>query len=248
MEPAGWVIDTVGTRHEDPAAGNGRGASRQPLPSDPVSSPRNGRSASTSQTADAAAADDDRGGDSSHNSVDDLLRRIARDVSARQAPEGKSKGRKGDDRGIRDHESGGRADRDGRHHERRQQERRPGQEHQPSQDPTRKSRWSTTSEQRHSSSRGEYGGSSRVPGGGARGDGADRDRTHFGAAAAEEAAAAENASVAEENPFTEGMWEDSSCRQVLQAMFFSPGSALPAGSTEEYKELEGMSYAYYCST
>eukprot|EP00752_Nemacystus_decipiens_P010692 g9523.t1 len=34
------------------------------------------------------------------------------------------------------------------------------------------------------------------------------------------------------------MWEDESCRQVLQAMFFPSGSALPAGSSEEYKELE----------
>lgn len=41
------------------------------------------------------------------------------------------------------------------------------------------------------------------------------------------------------DPFTEVMWEDSSCRQVLQAMFFGPDSAIPAGRSEEYKELEG---------
>lgn len=41
------------------------------------------------------------------------------------------------------------------------------------------------------------------------------------------------------DPFTEVMWEDSSCRQVLQAMFFGPDSAIPAGHCEEYKELEG---------
>lgn len=41
------------------------------------------------------------------------------------------------------------------------------------------------------------------------------------------------------DPFTEVMWEDSSCRQVLQAMFFGPHSAIPAGHSEEYKELEG---------
>lgn len=46
-------------------------------------------------------------------------------------------------------------------------------------------------------------------------------------------------SVAEADPFTEKMWESASCRDVLQAMFFAPGSAVPAGSTEEYKEVEG---------
>lgn len=44
---------------------------------------------------------------------------------------------------------------------------------------------------------------------------------------------------AEASPFTEAMWENVSCRQVLQAMFFAPGSAVPAGPTEEYNELEG---------
>lgn len=46
-------------------------------------------------------------------------------------------------------------------------------------------------------------------------------------------------SVAEADPFTEKMWESAPCREVLQAMFFAPGSAVPAGSTEEYKEVEG---------
>eukprot|EP00903_Cladosiphon_okamuranus_P010703 g10115.t2 len=95
------------------------------------------------------------------------------------------------------------------------------------------------SEGRYSSnagSREECGGSYlRVQGGGARGgDAAETERTYFGTAAT----AADKISVAEANPFTEEMWGDDSCRQVLQAMFFSPGSALPAGSTEEYKELE----------
>lgn len=244
------MIDTVGTRHEDPAAVRGREASRQQFPSEPVlhtdtstqQSPRNsnsGRSPSTAgqQPADAAAdADAGRGGDSSHNSVDELLRRIARDASARRAREDKSNARQADDRG--NHDSGGRTDRQ----ERRHQERRSRQEGKSSHASTRKSRWNTTSERRHSSGREDYGGSSRVHGHAAGGDGAEREKTHFGTAAAEAAAvaaAADQVSVAEANPFTEGMWEDASCRQVLQAMFFPPGSALPAGSTEEYKELEG---------
>lgn len=53
------------------------------------------------------------------------------------------------------------------------------------------------------------------------------------------ASAGATVSAAQTNPFTAGMWEDASCRQVLQAMFFAPDSAVPAGSTEEYKELEG---------
>ena len=55
------------------------------------------------------------------------------------------------------------------------------------------------------------------------------------------ASSATAVSAANTDPFTEGMWEDVSCRQVLQAMFFGPNSAVPAGSTEEYKELEGKS-------
>ena len=237
MEPAGWVIDTVGSRHEDQADENGREAKGQPLLSEPVLN--RSPTAAVQQPGNAAAddaapaaADGNRGVSSSHNSVDELLRRIARDVSARQARE-----HKGDDRGNHNHESSGRSDsRDGRQHERRS---RQTQQQQPSQASTRRSRWDAASERRYSSSTGsreENGRSSRVHADGAGGDAAaGREKTHFGTAAAAAAV-----SVAEANPFTEGMWESASCRQVLQAMFFSPGSALPAGPTEEFKELEGI--------
>lgn len=45
--------------------------------------------------------------------------------------------------------------------------------------------------------------------------------------------------AAEKESFTGNMWESTWCRQVLDAMFFGPGSLIPAGSGEEYKELEG---------
>lgn len=43
----------------------------------------------------------------------------------------------------------------------------------------------------------------------------------------------------ENEPFTEAMWESTSCREVLDAMFFTPHSAVRSGLSEEYKELEG---------
>ena len=46
-------------------------------------------------------------------------------------------------------------------------------------------------------------------------------------------------SAADEDPFTEAMWESSWCRRVLDAIFFGPDSAIPAGCGEGYKELEG---------
>lgn len=44
----------------------------------------------------------------------------------------------------------------------------------------------------------------------------------------------------EEELFTEVMWESTSCRQVLDAMFFGASSAVPRDSIEEYRELEGV--------
>lgn len=46
-------------------------------------------------------------------------------------------------------------------------------------------------------------------------------------------------SAAEIDPFTGAMWDSVYCRQVLDAIFFGPGSAVPAGAGEQYKELEG---------
>lgn len=231
MEPAGWVIDKVGDHHEDFSGGNGKQPKRQPG-LDNTQSPRSTSTypstACQQPTADTVAADDDdRGEAPSHNSVDELLRRIARDVSARQAREDKSDFRRED---CGNHESGS---------QRRRQ--------QPSPTSGRKSRWSTISERRHGISGEEHEGSSRKQGGGA-GNGAESEKAYFGTAPAPAAATAPAAdssvSVAEANPFTESMWEDASCRQVLQATFFSPGSAVPAGSTEEYKELEGAEHTY----
>lgn len=252
MEPVGWVIDTAGARGEDSEADNGEQPKTQPSPSDATLSddttaeitsaqfPRTAsRPPSAADAAAAAAAGGGRGESSSHNSVDDLLRRIARDVKARQARQDKSNVvRKGDDRPNQESSGQTNRDRDGR-----QQEQRPRQRQQTSPASTRKSRWDATSERRHSGtgSREEYGGCSEMR---AVGAGAGAEKTHFGTAAEAAAVAADKVSVAEANPFTEGMWDDGSCRQVLQALFFSPDSAVPAGSTEEYKELEGAVGVY----
>ncbi|CBN79814.1 conserved unknown protein [Ectocarpus siliculosus] len=150
---------------------------------------------------------------SSHNSVDDLLRRIAREVRARQA--------RSDDnsrRGTSEDSHGG----DRRRHvnnsgsSQRQLHQKREHRHPSHEDSTRTSRWGKTS---------ESGASAQSRGAG------------VGMREASVRTTAE-VSAAEANPFVEHMWEDASCRQVLQAMFFAQDSAIPAGSTEEYKELE----------
>ncbi|CAM9170829.1 unnamed protein product, partial [Hapterophycus canaliculatus] len=187
-----------------------------------------------SPTAHQHGANETRSGPgeaSSHNSVDELLRRIARDVSARKA-------RADSSRRERHHESSDRnsdrssdqvtksnADRRGCGGNGSRQWQHNQHPHRPSQDSSRKSRWGSASGHHVRSKSGELGTSARTASGDSRG----REASAPGAAAV---------SVAEANPFTERMWEDASCRQVLQAMYFAPNSAVPAGSTEEFKELE----------
>lgn len=256
MEPVEWVIDTVGSRHEDSATGNearAKGETRQSFPEGSGlnidsrstrtrSPPGEVRGASRSRPAadDEEAYDDSSslGQEPSRSSVDNLLRRIARDVNARQARADKrrregndnDKGSRRDDSryyetNSRNNSSSGGADQadtsEGRQRHRRQI----------SQGSTRKSRWGTPPEDR---GREEHRASAQL-GGGTRGDG-EREAHATAATAA--------VSAAEANPFTDSMWEDASCRQVLQAMFFARGSAVPAGSTEEYKELEGKGNRY----
>lgn len=270
MEPVGWVMDTVGSRHEHSATGNNGakakgGDTRHPFPESGLnidsnnssttrtrtrSPPIEVRTASRSTTR-AAADDEAYDGSSSlsqepsHSSVDNLLRRIARDVNARQARANKRRSREAgndDDNGkgssmrddsryydttSRNKNTSGRRGAD----QPDTNTREGWQRRQISQGSARKSRWGTsTPSERHDRGREEHGASAQI-GGGTRDDGGQREAPATAAVAA--------VSAAEANPFTESMWEDASCRQVLQAMFFSRGSAVPAGSTEEYKELEG---------
>lgn len=160
--------------------------------------------------------------------MENLLRRIARDVNARQARADNRKEGNGRDSMRHDsrysfRETNSRnAHRCGTDQPNTISE---GGQRQTSQGSTRRSRWSAPSE-RYDRSREEQGTSTQM-GGGGRG-GKEREKPTTAAV-----------SPADANPFTESMWEDVSCRQVLQAMFFAPDSAVPAGSTEEYKELEG---------
>ncbi len=240
MEPVGWVIDTVGSRQEEAATGGGKEPSQQSLPgasgeakaTDSSSSqlPRTSTSSFPQgqgrQARTVAAGSDGRDEATSHNSVDSLLRRIARDFSARQARAGNdSVDTGGPAAGRRYHESdgGSSSDRTTRHG--RQLEQQPGKRHPPTQGPARRSRWGTPEGD------GGFAKTAGGGGGGVRGGVRPPDTAGVASDAA--------VSVVEANPFTESMWEDTSCRQVLQAMFFAPDSAVPAGPTEEYKELEG---------
>lgn len=240
MEPEKWFIDTEGSRNEHAAENDweeeGQRETQRLLEGAALGSPTTDHQ----QGAESATrASSGQGGEaSSHNSVDDLLRRIARDVSARQARTESSTSSRRD----RDHESNKRnsssssssshqvtnsdADRSSNSRQRWQHDQQPRQ---PSQDPSlRRSRWGSTSrDHNRSSSTGELGASARR----ANGDGREREGGEREKVPA--------VSVAEANPFTESMWDDASCRQVLQAMYFATDSAVPAGSTEEYKELEG---------
>lgn len=223
MEPVGWVIDKVGSRHEGSATGNDlrEQGSTQSSPGGsglnvvgsiaPRSPP--GRSRDTDDACDGSSL---RREPAHSSSVDDLLRRIARDVNARQARADSR--REGDvNYKMRDDSRRSRSDAD--------QPNIEGQKRKISPVSTRRSRWSTLPEQ-HDQSREERGTPTQMGGGGRGGEEG-------------QASATVAVSTAEANPFTESMWEDVSCRQVLQAMFFAPDSAVPAGSTEEYKELEG---------
>lgn len=233
MEPVKWFIDKEGSRSEHSVETNseeeGQRETQRLLEDTALRSP-------TATADDRGGASETRSGQgeaSSHNSVDDLLRRIARDVSARQAradSSGRSRHRESSNRNSgssSDHVTESRPDDDtsSNNGRRRSQQHQPS--HRPSQSSTRRSRWGSTPGHNGRIHSAELGASARR----GSGDGREREAAAPGAAAA--------VSVAEANPFTESMWEDASCRQVLQAMCFAPDSAVPAGSTEEYKELEG---------
>lgn len=104
--------------------------------------------------------------------------------------------------------------------------------------------WSTSTEA-HSSSRADHDGAADQGGGGTavgRASGLLLERQRQTGTGLEGGAWVASAAslAAEANPFTEGMWEDASCRQVLNAMYFATdSSAVPAGASEEYRELEG---------
>lgn len=218
MEPVGWVVDTVGSRHEDPATERKREIESQP-PGDDASIPGPGRSPQAEERGATSEAHSSGPGEaSSHNSVDDLLRRIAREVRARQArsDDNARRGTPHDSlrRDQRRHDTSNSSSGERQLHQRREY-RHPSRE-----DSTRSSRWGKIPER----------GASAQPRGGGAGKREASVRT----------ATAEEVSPAEANPFVESMWEDASCRQVLQAMFFAQDSAVPTGSTEEYKELEGQ--------
>lgn len=242
MEPVGWVIDTVGSRQEEPETGVRKELSKQSFPGgsgEAKDSSSQLRRTSTSPSSSspspqmqgrharaAAAGSDGQDETTSQNSVESLLRRIARDVRARQARAEIKSVEHAVDRRYHESESGSSWDCTARHG--RQLERQPEKRHPPTQGSARRSRWSTSE---------EHGGFAQMEGG----DGGGRRGGDKGRPSPATAGAASDAAVpvAEANPFTESMWEDTSCRQVLQAMFFAPDSAVPAGSTEEYKELEG---------
>ncbi|CAN0177757.1 unnamed protein product, partial [Ectocarpus sp. 12 AP-2014] len=214
MEPVGWVVDTVGSRHEGPAKERETGIESQPPGDELASVPgTDGSPQDEERGATGEAHSSGPGEESSHNSVDDLLRRIAREVRARQARSddnsrrGRSEDSHGRDRRWRVDNSGSNE----RQLHQRREHRHPSHE-----DSTRTSRWGKTSE----------GGASAQPRGAVVGMREASVRTTA------------EVSAAEANPFVESMWDDASCRQVLQAMFFAQDSAIPAGSTEEYKELE----------
>ena len=249
------MIDTIGSRQKEPATTGGgeEPSQQQPLPerfeNENGSISRRGELSRTStssspqrpgrQARAATAGSDGPDEASSQNSVDNLLRRIARDAGARQARADKSEGarrRVREEEERRYHEPGSsRSSLDHTTRHGRQPERQPEKRRPPSQGSTRRSRWGKSE---------DYGTSAQLTGGGGGGGGGDKDRTSPARAGAARDTAA---SVAEANPFTESMWEDTSCRQVLQAMFFAPDSAVPAGSTEEYKELEGVhTYGVCC--
>lgn len=218
MEPVGWVVDTVGSRHEGPATERETEIERQPPGDDFASVPgTDGSPQAEERGATGEAHSSGPGEASSHNSVDDLLQRIARQVRARQARSddnsrrGTSEDSHGGDRRRQVNNSGS----SHRQLHQRREHRHPSHE-----DSTRTSRWGKTSER----------GASAQP----RGAGVGMREASVRTTA--------EVSAAEANPFVESMWEDASCRQVLQAMFFAQNSAIPAGSTEEHKELEGQEY------
>lgn len=190
---------------------------------------------------------------SSYNSVDELLRRISRDVSGRRGRESGDVYDRKSSASTRHHRQ---AERNERGHDdpsidggtRRGGDTYTGSAEIYSQRRTRRPRSERfgdvdkgaygMSRQHRDREAGQHnaapvdGSSAVIAGSSSRWHGAGGGEGHAGSPAAAP-------SAAEINPFTEGMWEDASCRQVLQAMFFAADSAIPAGSTEEYKELEG---------
>ncbi|CAM9582835.1 unnamed protein product, partial [Scytosiphon promiscuus] len=236
MEPEKWFIDREGSQKEHSTESDweeeGQRETQRLLEGAALESPEVNQ-----QGANETGASSRQREASSHNSVDDLLRRIARDVSARQARvRSDSSGRDRHDRNSSRNDNSSssnshrltssNAERNGNGNNGGRDCQQSHQAGPPSQDSSRRSRWGPITGQHRQSTGGELGALAR------RGS---RDGGEGEEAAAPSATAV---SIAEADPFTESMWEDTSCRQVLQAMYFTPDSAVPAGSTEEYKELE----------
>lgn len=292
MEPVGWVIDTEGSqRDEDAEVHNGSRRGRPPL------STKNAQPGSTN-TPQAEILNrrrterDDRELDltaapaehtphvqdkSSHNSVNDLLRRIAREAG--ESRQRRSTGRD-DDRSSSSASNHGYDRREGdyrRHSSKHEQRRWRRREEDVTHTTDTSSAGLSQQEFAHSAldkthsgiednrsrEASRHGVSSQDTGydpaafraassrrstrtnslnrrGDSRGGLETAGRGGWEDRVVPTAHAVTAGPVSELDQFTGAMWGSASCRQVLQAMFFGVGSAVPAGSSEEYKELEGQ--------
>lgn len=265
MEGLGWHIDTVGSKRGDEEGGNTatdtRGERLRPEDGENRVNSATGmtgnssvdhieeRGYSSSGNTSAVLGDEQvtKSLRQSHDLVDSFLRRIGREANRES---GNDKGGHHKDRPEHEHQSPRHTSEksiDTSNIERDDAKRR------------RSSRWgwaegSTSQDRENSSSRRrktpehrlqdpaiDRGRSGERHSGGQDHAAVDRAGAEMHEASRKESKARNNPAAAPEaERFTEAMWEAVSCRQVLDAMFFGPDSAVPRGSTEDYKELEGV--------